>query len=160
MLLAGACENAAAQAAGNAAVSGAENVKATIAEQIEALQSNGYSLVTGSAALSKGTQSLADQVPALTDGITALNKATAELMKGADKLGNGSHDLSDGMVEFDEEGISKIVSSYNGDIKPLTGRLQAMLDAGEDYQTFTALAHGVNGSVKFIYKLDAVKAKE
>lgn len=158
--LAGACENAAAQAAGNAAVSGAENVKATIAEQIEALQSNGYSLVTGSAALSKGTQSLADQVPALTDGITALNKATAELMKGADKLGNGSHDLSDGMVEFDEEGISKIVSSYNGDIKPLTGRLQAMLDAGEDYQTFTALAHGVNGSVKFIYKLDAVKAKE
>ncbi len=160
MQLAGACENAASQAAGSAAVTGAESAKATIAQQIEAVQSNGYSLVTGSAALSKGTQSLADQVPLLTDGITALNEATVKLVQGADKLGTGSHDLSDGMLEFDEEGIGKIVNSYNGDIKPLTGRLQAMLDAGEDYQTFTGLSDGVNGSVKFIYKLDSIKAGE
>lgn len=160
MQLAGACENAASQAAGSAAVTGAESAKATIAQQIEAVQSNGYSLVTGSAALSKGTRSLADQVPLLTDGITALNEATVKLVQGADKLGNGSHDLSDGMLEFDEEGIGKIVNSYNGDIKPLTGRLQAMLDAGEDYQTFTGLSDGVNGSVKFIYKLDSIKAGE
>lgn len=158
--LAGACESAASQAAGSAAVSGAESAKKTIAEQIEAVQSNGYSLVTGSAALSKGTQSLADQVPTLTDGITALHKATAKLVKGADKLQDGSHDLSDGILEFDEEGISKIVNSYNGDIKPLTGKIQAMLDAGEEYQTFTSLADGVNGSVKFIYKLDAIKSEE
>lgn len=52
------------------------------------------------------------------------------------------------MVEFDEKGISKIANSYNGDIKPLTDKLQAMLDAGEDYQTFTKVADGVNGSVK------------
>ena len=39
-----------------AAVTGAESAKATIAQQIEAVQENGYSLVTGSAALSKGTQ--------------------------------------------------------------------------------------------------------
>lgn len=160
MQLAGACENAASQAAGSAAVTGAESAKATIARQIEAVQSNGYSLVTGSAALSKGTRSLADQVPLLTDGITALNEATVKLVQGADKLGNGSHDLSDGMLEFDEEGIGKIVNSYNGDIKPLTGRLQAMLDAGEDYQTFTGLSDGVNGSVKFIYKLDSIKTGE
>ena len=82
------------------------------------------------------------------------------MVQGADKLGNGSHDLSDGMLEFDEEGIGKIVNSYNGDIKPLTGRLQAMLDAGEDYQTFTGLSDGVNGSVKFIYKLDSIKTGE
>lgn len=158
--LAGASQRAAAEAAGSAAVSGAESAKATIAAQIEEIQSNGYSLVTGSAALSKGTQALADQVPALTDGITALHDAAAKLVAGADQLGTGSHDLSDGMVEFDEEGIAKIVNSYNGDIKPLTRRLQAVLDAGEDYQTFTALSDGVNGSVKFIYKLDSVKVKE
>lgn len=62
------------------------------------------------------------------------------------------------MVEFDEKGISRIANSYNGDIKPLTDKLQAMLDAGEDYQTFTKAADGVNGSVKFIYKQDAIKA--
>ena len=93
----------------------------------------------------------------LTEGITALNNATLKLVKGADELNNGSHDLADGMVEFDEKGISRIVNCYNGDIKSLTDRLQAMLDAGEDYQTFTSLADGVNGSVKFIYKLDSIK---
>ena len=129
-------------------------------EQIEAVQSNGYSLVSGATALSKGTQTLADQVPTLTAGITALNDATTKIVEGVDKLDDGSHDLADGMVEFDEKGISKIVNSYNGDIKPLTDKLQAMLDAGEDYQTFTSIADGVNGSVKFIYKLDSIKADD
>ena len=155
--LAGACQNVAVQAASAAAVTGAESAKATIAQQIEAVQENGYSLVTGSAALSKGTQSLADAVPTMTKGIKALNDATVKIVSGVDKLDDGSHTLADGMVEFDEKGISKIANSYNGDIKPLTDKLQAMLDAGEDYQTFTKVADGVNGSVKFIYKQDAIK---
>ena len=156
--LAGACQNVAVQAASAADVTGAESAKATIAQQIEAVQENGYSLVTGSAALSKGTQSLADAVPTLTKGIKALNDATVKIVSGVDKLDDGSHTLAVGMVEFDEKGISKIANSYNGDIKPLTDKLQAMLDAGEDYQTFTKVADGVNGSVKFIYKQDAIKA--
>lgn len=158
--LAGACEEAASQAAQSAAVSGAENAKKTVASQIEAVQKNGYSLVSGAKALSKGTQTLADQIPALTAGITALNDATGQLVDGVGELNSGSHELADGMVEFDEEGISKIVNSYNGDIKPLTNRLQAVLDAGEDYQSFSGVADGVSGSVKFVYKLDAVKASE
>lgn len=158
--LAGACKEVASQAASQAAITGAESAKSTIAQQIEAVQSNGYSLVSGAAALSKGTQTLADQVPTLTAGITALNDATTKIVEGVDKLDDGSHDLADGLVEFDEKGISKIVNSYNGDIKPLTDKLQAMLDAGEDYQTFTSIADGVNGSVKFIYKLDSIKADD
>ena len=158
--LAGACKEVASQAASQAAITGAESAKSTIAQQIEAVQSNGYSLVSGAAALSKGTQTLADQVPTLTAGITALNDATTKIVEGVDKLDDGSHDLADGMVEFDEKGISKIVNSYNGDIKSLTDKLQAMLDAGEDYQTFTSIADGVNGSVKFIYKLDSIKADD
>ncbi len=158
--LAGACQSAASQAAGTAAVSGAESAKAQIAGQIEAVQANGYSLVSGAAALSKGTGTLASQVPALTKGITALNEATTQMVAGVKDLDDGSHDLADGMVEFDEQGIAKIVNCYDGDVKPLTDRLQAMLDAGEDYQTFTALADGVNGSVKFIYKLDSIKVSD
>lgn len=158
--LAGACENVAVQAASSAAVSGAESAKATIAQQIEAVQSNGYSLVTGSAALSKGTKSLADAVPTLTEGIKALNDATVKIVSGVDELNDGSHTLADGMVEFDEKGISKIANSYKGDIKPLADKLQAMLDAGEDYQSFSGIADGVNGSVKFIYKLDSIKTED
>ena len=158
--LAGACQEVASQAAQTAVISGAESAKQTIASQIEAIQESGYSLVTGAGALSKGTQTLADQIPALTDGITALNDATTQIVDGVDQLTDGSHELADGMVEFDEEGISKIVNSYNGDIKPLTDRLQAMLDAGKEYQNFSGVAEGVNSSVKFIYKLDSVKCVE
>ena len=50
--LAGACKEVASQAASQAAVTGAESAKSTIAKQIEAVQSNGYSLVSGAAALS------------------------------------------------------------------------------------------------------------
>ena len=67
--------------------------------------------------------------------------------------------MSDGMVEFNETGIEKIVNSYNGDIKPLVERMQAVINAGADYQTFTQISDGVNGSVKFIYKTAAVKEK-
>ena len=158
--LAGACQEVASQAAQTAVISGAESAKQTIASQIEAIQESGYSLVTGAGALSKGTQTLADQIPTLTEGITALNDATTQIVDGVDQLTDGSHELADGMVEFDEEGISKIVNSYNGDIKPLTDRLQAMLDAGKEYQNFSGVAEGVNSSVKFIYKLDSVKCVE
>lgn len=158
--LAGACEQAASQAAQTAAVSGAESAKKTVAAEIETVQSNGYSLVTGAKALSRGTQTLADQVPVLTAGISKLNDATGQIVDGVDELNDGSHELADGMVEFDEDGISKIVNSYNKDLKPLTDRLQAVLDAGEDYQTFTGLADDVTGSVRFIYKMDAVKMKD
>ena len=39
-------------------------------------------------------------------------------------------------------------------LKPLADRLQAIIDAGNDYQTFTGLAKDSKGSVKFIYKLE------
>lgn len=157
--LALACRQSAVQAAGAAAVSGAESAKQKVAGQIEAVNDSGYSLVTGAAALSRGTQSLADQIPALTEGITALNNAAGQLADGVGRLSDGSRELEAGMVEFDEEGISRIVNSYNGDLKPLTDRLQAVLDAGKDYQSFSGAAEGAKGSVKFVCRLDAVKAE-
>lgn len=166
------------EAAGTAAVSAAEQTKSTMAASIEQQSSNGYSLVTGARALANGTQSLADAVPALTSGVAQLKNGSAELVSnnqklndgvnalsdgtnavidGVDQLSDGAHQLADGIVTFNEEGIEKILNSYHGDIEPLMDRIQAVLDAGEDYQTYTDIADGVNGSIKFIYKTDAVK---
>lgn len=166
------------EAAGTAAVSAAEQTKSTMAASIEQQSSNGYSLVTGARALANGTQSLADAVPALTSGVAQLKNGSAELVSnnqklndgvnalsdgtnavidGVDQLSDGAHQLADGIVTFNEDGIEKILNSYHGDIEPLMDRIQAVLDAGEDYQTYTDIADGVNGSIKFIYKTDAVK---
>ncbi len=163
-----------------AAVTVAEQTKATVVSSITAKQANGYSLVTGAQALAAGTQTLADSVPALTSGITQLvsgsntlvsnnktlldgakqlTEGTTKLSDGADALAEGSHTLADGIVEFNEKGISNILDAYNGDIKPLANKLQATLDAGADYQTYSGLADGASGSVKFVYKLASIEAE-
>ena len=164
-----------------AAVSAAEQTKATVASSINTTQANGYSLVTGMQALAAGTQTLADSAPALTSGITQLvngsntlvsnNKTlldganqladgTVQLSDGANTLAEGSHTLADGIVEFNEQGINKILDAYNGDIEPLANKLQATLDAGADYQSYAGIADGANGSVKFVYKLASIKTAD
>lgn len=176
-----AAETAASTAASTAVVTGIEETKSNIASQIEAVQENGYSLVTGTVALAEGTQKLEDSIPALTegisllkngsetlvsnnttlvDGVASLANGTTKIVDGVEQLDEGSHTLADGIVQFNEEGIEKIVNAYNGDVKDLVERLQEVLDAGETYQSYTEVADGVNGSVKFIYKTAAVKVEE
>lgn len=168
-------------------ITSAEQTKATVAASINQKQANGYSLVTGMKALADGTQTLYNSVPTLTSGIKQLvdgsntlvaNNAqlnsgasqladgTNQIVSGVDQLTTGSktlsegaHTLADGMVQFNEEGINKILDAYNGDLKPFTDKLQAVIDAGEEYQTYSAIADGQTGSVKFIYKLASIDAK-
>lgn len=151
------------------------------------LNAGATALNAGASQLSAGTQSLMNSVPTLTSGIKQLvdgsntlvaNNAqlnsgasqladgTNQIVSGVDQLTTGSktlsegaHTLVDGMVQFNEEGINKILDAYNGDLKPFTDKLQAVIDAGEEYQTYSAIADGQTGSVKFIYKLASIDAK-
>lgn len=151
------------------------------------LATGATALNAGASQLSAGTQSLMNSVPTLTSGIKQLvdgsntlvaNNAqlnsgasqladgTNQIVSGVDQLTTGSktlsegaHTLADGMVQFNEEGINKILDVYNGDLKPFTDKLQAVIDAGEEYQTYSAIADGQTGSVKFIYKLASIDAK-
>lgn len=153
----------------------------------DTLNAGATALNAGASQLSAGTQSLMNSVPTLTSGIKQLvdgsntlvaNNAqlnsgasqladgTNQIVSGVDQLTTGSktlsegaHTLADGMVQFNEEGINKILDAYNGDLKPFTNKLQAVIDAGEEYQTYSAIADGQTGSVKFIYKLASIDAK-
>lgn len=153
----------------------------------DTLNAGATALNAGASQLSVGTQSLMNSVPTLTSGIKQLvdgsntlvaNNAqlnsgasqladgTNQIVSGVDQLTTGSktlsegaHTLADGMVQFNEEGINKILDAYNGDLKPFTDKLQAVIDAGEEYQTYSAIADGQTGSVKFIYKLASIDAK-
>lgn len=153
----------------------------------DTLNAGATALNAGASQLSAGTQSLINSVPTLTSGIKQLvdgsnilvaNNAqlnsgasqladgTNQIVSGVDQLTTGSktlskgaHTLADGMVQFNEEGINKILDAYNGDLKPFTDKLQAVIDAGEEYQTYSAIADGQTGCVKFIYKLASIDAK-
>ena len=132
--------------AAQGAIAGAESAKKTVAAGIEAVQSNGYSLVTGMDALKNGTQALADQVPALTDGVG--------------KLADGSVTLNEGMVKFDEEGIQKLADTYNGDVKGMLNKVVAVMQAGSDYQSFSDISEDTLGEVKFIIRTEGVGTDE
>ncbi len=158
-----------------------------LASGLTPLKEGTKQLVAGSNSLAEGMDSLANSVPTLTSGIkqlvdgsntlvannTQLNSGASQLADGTNQivsgvdqlttgsktLADGAHTLADGMVQFNEEGINKILDAYNGDLKPFTDKLQAVIDAGEEYQTYSAIADGQTGSVKFIYKLASVDAK-
>lgn len=157
--VADAAKTGAENAAQSAVITGIESAKSNVSSQINAKQENGYSLVTGADALSTGASSLANGTKSLVNSIPTLTGGIKQLTTGSKTLSEGAHTLADGMVQFNEEGINKILDAYNGDLKPFTNKLQAVIDAGEEYQTYSAIADGQTGSVKFIYKLASIDAK-
>ena len=82
------------------------------------------------------------------------------LDEGMGTLDEGALALVDGMFEFDEEGISKLTDLFGDDVQNVLDRLQAVSDAGKEYNTFTRLPENTDGSVKFIIKTEAVTASE
>lgn len=125
-----------------------------------ALGTGATQLKNGVNQLANGASELVSNNASLKDGAAKLADGTGALTDGVNQLDDGAHELADGIVTFNEEGIEKILNSYTGDLEPLMERIQAILDAGTDYQSYTDIAKGVNGSVKFIYKTDAIKAED
>lgn len=177
-----AAKQAAGTASGEAAIQGAETAKATIASSINAKDKNsGHSLVSGMNELNKAVKQMSEKMPTLSGGIDKLYNGSQTLVSnngtinegvrklvdgkntmadGVTKLANGSRELADGVIEFNEEGIEKLLDSYNGDVKELVDRIQAIMDAGCEYESFGGKADDTVSTVKFIIKTDAVKADE
>lgn len=96
----------------------------------------------------------------MKEGAGTLASNNGKLTTGVSDLLDGSKELKDGMEEFDEKAVQKLADTYKGDVKSLLDRMDAFVMAGEEYTTFSQVADGVNGSVKFILRTDAVKAEE
>lgn len=79
-----------------------------------------------------------------------LISGTGQLADGANTLAAGNRTLADGMSEFKTSGIDKLTELFNGDIKSLTARLDAMSGLGENYVSFGGIKDGTKGSTKFI----------
>ena len=72
--------------------------------------------------------------------------------------------LQDGVIRLNEEGIRKLTDLFGDNVQDVIDRINAVVDAGDDYTSFAGSFAGTgdqeNSAVKFIYKTDAVKAKE
>lgn len=116
------------------------------------LTSNAQSLAAGADALTEGQSRLSGGAEELAAGMAELEENSGLLINGVAELDIGSKKLNDGMQKFYSEGIEKIVNLYNSKLKGTVNNANAVINAGKSYSTFTELADGMNGSVKFIYR--------
>lgn len=65
--------------------------------------------------------------------------------------------MNKGMLTFRKDGIEKLVNTINDDAKDILDRVDAVMDEGENYQTFTKKASGTKGSVKFIIETEELE---
>ena len=138
-------------------------------------------LQSGASDLQSGAHQLDDGAGDLNDGIIKLDNGAGDLQKGAhdlddgtqtlidgiNSLNDGAHDLDDGMatlqdgvIRLNEEGIRKLTDLFGDNVQDVIDRINAVVDAGDDYTSFAGTGDQENSAVKFIYKTDAVKAKE
>ena len=88
-----------------------------------------------------------------------LNDGLSELTDGLSKLDDGANELTTGLSTFNREGIMKI-SSLGNEAKDMSQKIEALVNLGESYQTFTMKSDNTDGSTKFIFVTDSLKVKE
>ena len=94
------------------------------------------------------------------DGAHAAKAGSAQLAGGASalydgvlQLQNGTDQLSGGLVQFNEEGISKLTGALDEEqIHGLKTVLDEMTSRLEDYTSFAGAPDDAESSVKFVYK--------
>ncbi|MBR1599822.1 MAG: hypothetical protein IJ661_13055 [Lachnospiraceae bacterium] len=117
------------------------------------LTTNTKSLTTGASDLSKGAKSL-------STGAASLNTATGKVTDGIGKLSEGSDKLADGMDQFKTKGTDKIRNEYNNKVKTVLDRFDSLTGEAGQYNSFSGLADGMNGKVKFIFQTAEIKAED
>ncbi|MCI8669329.1 MAG: hypothetical protein HFI34_07405 [Lachnospiraceae bacterium] len=90
-------------------------------------------------------------------GSAQIESGTTELSEGIDKLTTGTKTLNDGIGTFKEEGVDKIADALNGDVKTVTDRIKATLQASKDYHVYSLSGDNKTASVKFIYRTEEIK---
>lgn len=111
----------------------------------------------GVATAANGANELKQGAQALCNGILTLKNGAPALTGGVTELKNGAMKLTEGLQAFREQGVQKLADAVNGNLSGLVTRVKAVADVSKSYQSFSGLAAGTNGQVKFIYRTEAVE---
>ncbi len=116
------------------------------------------SLLDGMNQLSSGAKKLNDGAATLSQGASSLKDGTQSLTEGANKLSDGAKTLYDGLVEYNDEGISKLTDdSRISSLEDASNLLNAVKEQGSSYNNYSGISEGTDGSVKFVFKVEGVK---
>lgn len=124
---------------------------AQLAWGLESADAGVRSVFAGAGELADGAGRLDAGAAALADGIGTLKSGSSALIDGVEQLDEGAEKLNGGMIQFNEEGIEKLVSVFDGNLDELLDKLNDMLDASKDYRNFSGIDDDMDGEVKFIF---------
>ena len=114
-------------------------------------------LYDGADTLVEGARDLASGSGKLANGVNELSDGSDKLIDGISQLKDGSKELKDGMIEYNDEAISKLTDMDTDELQEVIDRMKATSSVSENYNSFTGDNNGMDSSVKFIYKINAVK---
>jgi len=117
-------------------------------------------IADGVAQLKDGTAQLAAGSSEFYDKFTQFQSGSGALVDGVGQLKDGAMQLSEGLKQFNEEGIKKLIDAVDGDLGGLAARLKATIDVSKNYKSFAGISDDMDGSVRFIYKTDAIEKSE
>ena len=164
-VLLSALQNALGKAAANDIPAFAGTVAATTSELLmQSMPGNFAQLSAGLDQLAQGADTYMKAVgqvsqgaSALADGSAQLNDASAGLYSGLAELHDGAAALRDGVQDFSKKAGKELGDDFGDGLQNVVRRLKAVQQAGKAYQTFTGLADGMTGNVKFIVETAEIK---
>ena len=164
-VLLSALQNALGKAAANDTPAFAGTVVATTSELLmQSMPGDFAQLLAGLDQLAQGTDTYMKAVGqvsqgarTLADGSAQLNDASAGLYSGLAELHEGAAALRDGVQEFSKKAGKELGDDFGDGLQNIVRRLKAVQQAGKAYQTFTGLADGMTGNVKFIVETAEIK---
>lgn len=164
-VLLSALQNALGKAAANDIPAFAGTVAATTSELLmQSMPGNFAQLSAGLDQLAQGADTYMKAVgqvsqgaSTLADGSAQLNDASAGLYSGLAELHDGAAALRDGVQDFSKKAGKELGDDFGDGLQNVVRRLKAVQQAGKAYQTFTGLADGMTGNVKFIVETAEIK---
>ena len=112
----------------------------------------------GSKELSSGLSSLSSGTNDLNAGIQKVNSGASDLKDGSQQLADGAKTLKEGMQKYNDEAISKLTNNSRiSSIEQASDLLEAISKDENNYNNFSGISDGTDGSIKFVFKINGVK---
>lgn len=109
------------------------------------LSAGANQLSTGLETAKDGSSTLHYGLMSLDAGVSNLQSNIPALTSGVSQLADGSKALTDGLSQFNDAGVQKLVSLYNGNVKALISKIQAMVSLAKD-----------SNKAKYVYRTDEI----
>ena len=100
---------------------------------------------------------LDDKIALVDDTVNKMSDSIQLLNDGTHLLSSGINEFNQGINRFNLEGISKLTNFVNNDLRYFEGKVKALINLSNNYQT---IDNNTNGSSKIIFMIDAVEKKE